>query len=374
MRTLLKFIAAFAITGLVCLSGMSQSPEEASQDTVIINFGNKSKIIIYADSKEDLEAMLDYDINAMLHDLSITIAEADEDVQYLKIEDESGERYLKDTTIVIKKETTNLKKEVGVRIGNYKVEVDIDELDEEEFENIEEDGIIINKEIYEEEAPLRTKHSFNVYLGMNSYTDDANYAASDRISVRPWGSWYVALSSILKTPVSGPLFLEWGVNVSWYNFKLEDENVRIVKGEDRILFVPAGTEIDGRKSKLTASFINASFVPMLDFSYGRRQVKSQEIGSGSVKLTKYKKQGFRIGAGVYAGYRLGSHTKFKFKEEGDSEKDKDSGRLYLNNFRYGARFQMGYKGLDLFFNYDLNNLFENNKGPEVNAFSFGIIL
>ncbi len=47
---------------------------------------------------------------------------------------------------------------------------------------------------------------------------------------------------------------------------------------------------------------------------------------------------------------------------------------YLNNLRYGARLQIGFRGVDLFANYDLNDLFSVKKAPELHAVSFGIVL
>jgi hypothetical protein len=93
-----------------------------------------------------------------------------------------------------------------------------------------------------------------------------------------------------------------------------------------------------------------------------------------VKIENYKKQGFKIGVGVYGGYRLGSHSKIKFRQNDETDKDKEHSSFYLNNWRYGLRMRMGIKSLDLFFNYDLNELFSEGRGPELNAFSFGIIL
>jgi hypothetical protein len=82
---------------------------------------------------------------------------------------------------------------------------------------------------------------------------------------------------------------------------------------------------------------------------------------------------FRIGAGPYVGYRIASRSKLVYSEDGDVEKEKDRDSFYLNNLRYGARLQLGFRSTDLFFNYDLNELFVEGKGPKLNAFSFGII-
>jgi hypothetical protein len=40
--------------------------------------------------------------------------------------------------------------------------------------------------------------------------------------------------------------------------------------------------------------------------------------------------------------------------------------------RYGLRGQIGFNDIDLFVNYDMNDLFTEGKGPQLNAFSFGI--
>ena len=54
------------------------------------------------------------------------------------------------------------------------------------------------------------------------------------------------------------------------------------------------------------------------------------------------------------------------------------GNYYLENFRYGVRAQVGYKGLDLFAMYDLNNVFAGDRGPAgsngMNAITVGITL
>ena len=63
---------------------------------------------------------------------------------------------------------------------------------------------------------------------------------------------------------------------------------------------------------------------------------------------------------------------FDDKKDGDKKKEKDHGTYQMNNFRYGLRLQLGFKDTDLFFNYDLNELFVSGKGPKLNAFSFGV--
>ena len=80
--------------------GYAMEHPVSDKDTVIIRFGNSSRIVILVKDKEDLELLKQYDINGMLKDLKIAIDTAG-DKNNLIIEDRTGETYLKDTTIVI---------------------------------------------------------------------------------------------------------------------------------------------------------------------------------------------------------------------------------------------------------------------------------
>jgi hypothetical protein len=111
------------------------------------------------------------------------------------------------------------------------------------------------------------------------------------------------------------------------------------------------------------SYINASFIPVFDTGKYRRGSRHWNAHGSS----------FRIGVGPYVGYRLGSHSRQVYLEDGDNEVNKVRDHFYLNNLRYGARLQFGLRSVDFFFNYDLNELFVENKGPKLNAFSFGIV-
>lgn len=215
-----------------------------------------------------------------------------------------------------------------------------------------------------------THHNFEIDLGLNNYLEDGN-APSDNdalYAVKPWGSWYIALKGTNDTHVTGPFHLLWGPEVSWYNFKFENENVVISEGSDQVLFTEVQGDFIPMKSKLTAAYLNFSAVPMLKFGDSHRS-RHRFHWHGF-----RNNEGFRIGMGGYAGYKIASYTKNVIKEDGDRNKDRNKDGFYLNNFRYGVRFQAGFRNLDIFVNYDLNELFAENKGPKLNAFSFGVVL
>ena len=345
---------------------------ETQKDTVIIELSNNSKIVIVTNSREDLASLKNYDINQMIRDLNDQLPDS---VEYMEIDE--GKAYVNEDEVELKDWKIN-DDEVRIKLGGVEVGVDPDEVDDWD----EDDWSDRRKVTYEADRVDRTTHHFNIDIGVNNWLEDGEFpdANNSPYSIKPFGSWYVGLNSVNRTWLAGPIFLEWGVGISWYNWKLQDADFRIEEGAERIEFTPPPTNVRGRKSKLTASYINATLVPMFDFSRGRRRITS--IESGGFRIKRYSRKGFRFGVGGYVGYRIGSHTKYKFKEDGDRERDKERDNFFLENFRYGIRGQVGWKGVELFLAYDLNEVFSPDRGPlnsegqsaALNAISFGITL
>ena len=349
-------------------------------DTVVIELENGSKIIIYTKNRIELKKLQAYNINEMVRDLNNSLG--DNEVEFMELENGDGERYLIDSptvlfgkgdgegdTVVIDEESLD---NIRIRIGGMELNLDPNEIEDEFDEELE-----LKKYSYVQEETDRTRHFFNLDIGSNNWLADGSSPSETDApyAVKPWGSWYVGLNWLNKTWIGGPVFLEWGGGVSWYNWKLEDPDIQILKGDTQIEFVEAPNPISGQKSKLSATYINVSFVPMLDFSKGAKRVKATAGKSFTFKT--YRKSGFRIGAGVYAGYRMGSKTKFVFKEDGNNDKAKESDHFYLQNFRYGVRGQLGFRSFDMFVMYDLNEVFVSGRGPDgvaLNAFTIGVTL
>ncbi|SNT15333.1 hypothetical protein SAMN05421640_2542 [Ekhidna lutea] len=372
IHTKLKLFFTLFLATLM-LPAMTAEAGDPKQDTVIIELNNNSKIVIVTKSRADLAGLENYDINQMIKDLNAQLSDS---VEYMEISD--GKAYVNDDDEVEIKDWKINDDEVRIKLGGVEVDVDPDDVDDWD----EDDWEDRKKVTYEADRVDRTSHHFNIDIGLNNWLDDGEFpdANNSPYSVKPFGSWYVGLNSINRTWVGGPMFLEWGLGINWYNWKLEDADYIIEEGSERIEFNQVPNTISGQKSKLTASYINASVVPMFDFSRGRRKITS--IESGGVKIKKYSRKGFRFGVGGYAGYRIGSHTKYVFKDGGNKEKDKERDNFYLENFRYGLRAQVGWKGVELFATYDLNEVFSPNRGPldvdgnntKLQAVSFGITL
>lgn len=354
MKNKVYLAAAFALAAQVC-SATDFSQPAADSDTIEVRFGEKGTILIKVDSKEDLDALKEYDINSMLENIEVpSVEELDEEGNVI-LEDAEGTKYLKDS-----------------------VEED------EEFRQLEdefEDSASKERDDEKEYNYDRKAHRFSgsktsfvsaLDFGINNYLEDGKFPDDNnqQYTIRPWGSWYVAIMPTWQSHIAGKLAIDYGAGVSWYNFKFQDPRTRLVKGQDGVLFEQWEVERQASKSKLTAVHLNAHLIPMLDFGY-RSSKRTYDDGFVQ-KRTSYKRNGFRIGAGAYIGTRIDSYQKLVWRSTGNKSKMREKDNFYLNNVRYGARFVLGYGEVDFYVNYDMSTLFAENRGPELNAISFGL--
>ncbi len=379
MKRIYIITLSILFSGAVMAHPGSSNPELAyAGDTVIIKIGDGSEIVIVTKNKEEIQKLSEYDLNAIIADLQESIEEAEDNTLYLEMEDLSGEKYLKEQQgYETRPSDENLTFDERMERFEERMEDFEDKMDDldggdgnwendtqQSNENSSSAGVQFNKD----QKNKGTSYSFNIDFGMNNYLENGKFPDDNNAlyAVKPFGSWNIALNWVNSTHVSGPVYLEWGPGVSWYNFKFENTDTRILKADDELVFYEAPLDANSIKSKIVASYVNISLVPMLDF--GRKSHR------GKFSFIEKNSRGFRFGFGGYGGYRIGSRTKFVTKENGDRQKTKDKRNFYLNNWRYGLRFQMGYRGIDFYANYDLNELFVEGRGPQLNAFSFGIVL
>jgi len=321
----------FAIA-IALLTSLATGAQGNPADTVVVELAKTSKVIFTMKERSDLELLKKYDFQALFTDILDKLEKKDT-IQMVMLDTPK-------TEAIVRTETN-----------------DTSWGDEDEDDEWDDD--------VQRKYRHRTRHSFNFDFGTNNYLEEGDFPDVNgaQYAVRPWGSWYIGLNSVLRTQVSNNFFIEWGAGVSWYNFKFQEDNTLITEDDSGVSFTADPRDVSWVKSKLTVSYINASIVPMLDFGGDSRKARFWNSHNSD----------FRIGAGPYVGYRIESHSKLVYELNGDKEKDKESNNFYLNNVRYGVRLQIGVRSADFFFNYDLNELFAANKGPKLNAFSFGVI-
>ena len=398
----MKKILTIAIVLIFGCSAIQASSTRIQRtDTLIIELGNNSKLIIYVDSQKDLKDIEEFDLNEMIREINRSV-DASGNVGVVEITDDTGERFLKDSVAAVEKIIEPVQvvepevevpvvEQVKVTIQKMPQILSIDNLTARDtinatLPNGDQVRLTFSKEtepepeFRERKQDYRTsrlsRNYFAADFGFNNWMQDGELPSGEGTlyTIKPVGSWYVGGRYFRRIAVGGPVFIDFGGSATWYNWKFENKNVRILKNPDNIEFAE-DTEITGLKSKLSASYINIEIVPVFDFSYGKVRTKDSE--SRRRRYTKHvRSNGFTIGIGGYAGYRLDSWTKNVYEDtNGDEKKDKEGSTFHLNNLRYGARVQIGLDyDFSIFCNYDLNTVFVENKGPKLNAVSFGLTL
>lgn len=342
-----KYLLLFCLMALVqtafAYNSLPSNDHLINKDSVIVEFGKSGKVVIIVENKEDFERLKSMDINEIIRSLG------------LEEDEETGEL----TIVEIRKKDGSTKEVVKVREDGLETEVQIGGM----RVYVDETGANTKVKIEtnrskKEEPAFRT--FFNVDLGVNNYLDaDGQFPTSDNpYAVKGWGSWNVGLNWMAAQPISKGFYWNFGVGFQFYNFKFENRDFQAVRGDDMIEFTQR-TDVDGFKSKISASYLTA--MTMLELDFG--------------KMNDNGRRGLRIAAGPYVGYRLGGQSKFVYRELGGSgrKKDKQNTGLYLNNLRYGVRGEIGVGRFTFFSTYDLNNLFQDGKGPELNPITFGIV-
>ncbi|MGB0522172.1 MAG: porin family protein [Flammeovirgaceae bacterium] len=334
MKSLLRILALTLV--LIGVNFMAQATDsynyEAKGDSIIVNFGNGGRMVIYLKDKDDLEELKAIDLNKVVQEMTVYIDSAKKSESgIIVINNDMGE-----FKIIVEEEDED-DDDVHITIGGRK-------------------GIVITKNgekvLLKRDNP-KTRTYTDLYLGLNSYLEDGQIPDGTLYDLRPLGARYAELAFRRETRIGGensPIHINYALAFSWYNFMFDGNN-QINKVGNQVEFVE-NTVNNLDKTKLSASYIS---LPV---------------------MLKFKQDKFRFSAGGYIAYRLGSHTKLKYvNSEGDTVKDKDFGNFNLTSFRYGLQTEIGVWGLTIFGKYDLNRLFTSNSGaPELNAFAFGIKL
>lgn len=392
MKTKIILIFFYVIVSLA----NAQNHSIKSSDSIVIKVGKSRVIVAIRDSADiktlksyNLEAIIDEALNKSLAGDSIEFKQGQSvykfkklpsDIEWLEIQKDyrqNGEVYRKRAEEIVERELEILREQQ--KLLESESDSDREELKmmlKEKAEQLKERAKEMTGKNYEfeldsEDEKDRKEYGKGTYQSTNFDIGTNNYLFNGRFpdefnapyTVRPFGSWYLAINNIYRTRLAKKFFVEWGLGLSAYNFKFQNDSLQLIKNSDGISFASDKRQLDYRKSKLFASFVQASVVPVIDFGGNRRK---PGISDGVQAAS------FRIGLGPYVGYRLMSYSMQNYKDDGEKQRVRNHDNFYLNNLRYGLRFQVGYRETDIFFCYDMNELFASGRGPSLNAFSFGI--
>ncbi|MDO6391443.1 outer membrane beta-barrel protein [Pontibacter sp. BT731] len=373
MKKLLLLVTAIimaAATGASAKGGQTIGERLGQQDTIVVKMANGAKMVLYLQNMEQLKAFENYSLDSLMRVLNKYVDQVD------RMDGANKELKSQETTVVFGKDDKNpetvtitvqetdqdgkvTKEKHEIRINkNIKIDVEIEEEDGNTKVDVnvpnraERDSIRTRNE---EKKYKATRYNFDFDLGLNTFLNADNQQVPD---LKPTGSRYVSLNWHLNSQIGGrksPFYLMSGLEFAFNNYMF-DRNFVIEEDVNDVTYFRREMEINYDKSKLTHSSVNVPLMPMLKF---KRQ-------NG--------KEGFKIGAGPFAGYRLGAHSKFKFEDGGKTQKEKIRSGYNLSDFQYGLTGVVGYGNLDLFVKYNMNDLFKDNRGPDANVISFGLRL
>lgn len=238
--------------------------------------------------------------------------------------------------------------------------------------------------------PRFNGHWGGVEIGINGYvTSDfsTNWAPEfDYLNLRYEKSTAVNLNlyeqniALNKNKTIG---LITGLGLSWNNYRFTGSTFLTPDSANLKGFYMVntdGTKLSLRKTKLTAMYLT---IPLI-FEMQTNQPR---------KINR-----FYFGIGILANIRLSTHTKVYFNEanknyqlydlstdqvmpttyttpnSNDRNIVKNHNSFYLQPFKFDATVRFGYGIINLFVNYQLNTMFQKDRGPELYAWTAGITL
>jgi len=144
-----------------------------------------------------------------------------------------------------------------------------------------------------------------------------------------------------------------GLGIQWNSYKLKND-YSLIAGKDTV-FAVLDSNINLKKNKLRTTWLN---VPLL-----------MEFNT-----SKDQKKNVHLGAGVVGGLHLETMFKQKYDTDGTSSRYKNKNDLQVNPYRLEAMVRVGYGSFNLFASYQMTELFEKGKGPELYPFTIGLTL
>lgn len=372
-----------ALSGLLLTSSFASAAsltpaQPGNDDTIMVKLPNQVSMTIVARNKQQLRELKGYKLDSLMVLLDAYVTQAESagrkttngqvTMEFYPAKDKPGSTAAPEQVRVTVRGSRPNADRVEVFV-NKKLGVTVENSKDDDGDNVsvrfnttdaKADSVKHAKKITKSKKLTGT--DFAVDLGLNALVDKKDYApdgVAQPYDLRTWGSRYVALRWNLwaRTGKESPLYFHLGPEVAFNNYMLEGNRYFAANATaNRTDIVQDGVR-NLEKSKLSVTTLNLPIGFTLRFP-----------ANGS------DKSAFRIGAGGFAGYRIGAHTKLKYEQEGRTHKDKDRGGYNLEDFQYGVTGRIGISSLDLFVKYNMNDVFKNNRGPQAQTVSFGITL
>ncbi|MBC3541549.1 outer membrane beta-barrel protein [Rufibacter sediminis] len=375
MKRMYALLTAIMMAAAIALPShaSSKSPKPAAiQDTLIMKLRNEARLLIVVKDVKDLKSLKSQSIDSIMllvekyadqieaagkkgdevtvtidkssantaDDVNITITQHGPEGTEVTIKEKNRIRITDKIGIDIDRDEDNNSTKVKVNVGQGD-STEIRERDEKRYKN----------------RNPRQEFDFQIDLGVSHWMNKEEQAGSpvQDIKLRPLASRYISLNSKWHYRLGGeasPLRLITGFTFDFHNYMFDD-NIIISQSDEGTQFSKA-VDMNIDKSKLATTSFNVPLELGLDFK------------------NRKGKTNFKIGGGGFVGYMLSSHSKLKYSQDGENHKSKTKDDFFLNDFQYGVSGFIGVRSLEFFVKYNLNEVFEENKGPQANAIAAGV--
>ncbi|MCB0383739.1 MAG: hypothetical protein KDD05_10735 [Psychroserpens sp.] len=220
-------------------------------------------------------------------------------------------------------------------------------------------GFLIDMAKSKREPPkydIRTSNKLLFSLGFNNAIGDGQNLSNTPYELG--GSGFVELGWIWETRLaknSNFARINYGFAFQWNKLNVKDDLYFVQNGDETTL---EEFPVSLKKSQIRIT----NLVVPVHFEFGPSKLKDY---GNRVRYMTYNK--FKVGIGGYAGVRLATQTKLRYKVEGDFVKDKSRRNFNASNFVYGLSAYVGIGQASLYAKYDLNPLFRNQTVDQHNV-------
>ena len=196
-------------------------------DTITVELARTSKLVFTMQDRKDLEQLKHYDFEALFDDILGKLEAGDTLMEVIV-----------DTSIVKMNESPFEDDDEWDDDDDEDEDWEDDWEDDDDDDDGDDDDHGDHGDDWVHDDGRKVWHSMNFDFGINNYLEDGSFPdySGAQYTVRPWGSWYVGINSILHTDFGEKWFVEWGFGVSWYNFKFQDDRTLVSETEDGVTF------------------------------------------------------------------------------------------------------------------------------------------
>lgn len=365
-QTVMKSIMKIALAATVVIFAQNvhaqeveEVKKEVSEDIVSqVSALEKRKEQLTENWKQTLKRRIEY-INAQQEKLNLSAAEVEvrkkEEAEEIALNIEN-EISIIDNQIELVKRTGHMNPYYGTS-----VEIGLGGVDRDGNRVL---GVAVNRN-----KPGVTNYDRRTY-GETVFATGLNNAVSDNADIGDdfsiGKSTFVELGYAWKTRVfenSGAIQFKYGLSLQSNFLSIKDDKALVSLEEGNVL---EEFRVDLKKAKLRIT----NLVVPLHFEFGGWKKEQKD------DYVRYRTAGkFRMGIGGYAGVRLGTQQKLKYKENGDRIKTKSREDFDGDNLVYGLSSYIRVTGdLSLYAKYDLSSAFKTVELGEVNNVSLGLRL